>query len=182
MTDKPEPDKPEQGVPVGQEAPGPADDGPAGRRLLERARKAAPVRRPARRRIDPNEQAWSGPGHDARDPALLDASVAELVADRKWEQTLRTAGIPARWEAIVGAEIAEHCRPERLDDGELTCVAESTAWATQIRLMSAPILARLAAELGAGVVRRLKVHGPTAPDWRHGPLRVRGRGPRDTYG
>jgi len=31
-------------------------------------------------------------------------------------------------------------------------------------------------------VQRLRVHGPTAPDWRHGPLRVTGRGPRDTYG
>jgi predicted nucleic acid-binding Zn ribbon protein len=164
----------------GETAPEPADQG---RRLLDRARSAPPASRPrARRRVDPTEQVWSGPGNDARDPALLDQSVTELVESRKWEQTLRTAGIPARWDAIVGAEIAEHCRPERLENGELTCVAESTAWATQIRLMSAPILARLAAELGAGVVRRLSVHGPTAPDWRHGPLRVRGRGPRDTYG
>jgi predicted nucleic acid-binding Zn ribbon protein len=158
----------------------PAD---AGRRLLARARSAPPTNRPrTRRRVDPDDQPWSGPGSDARDPALLDQSVTELVEARKWEQTLRTAGIPARWEALVGAEIAQHCRPERLDNGELTCVAESTAWATQIRLMSAQILARLATELGAGVVRRISVHGPTAPDWRHGPLRVRGRGPRDTYG
>jgi predicted nucleic acid-binding Zn ribbon protein len=108
--------------------------------------------------------------------------VHDLVAERRWEQTLRTAGIPARWDAIVGAEIASHCRPERLDGGELTCVAESTAWATQIRLLSGQILARLAAEVGPDVVRRIRVHGPTAPDWRHGPLRVTGRGPRDTYG
>jgi predicted nucleic acid-binding Zn ribbon protein len=156
---------------------------PAGRRLLDRARKApSSSRSPARRRVVPSEQTWSGPGSDPRDPAPLDQSVAELVEDRKWEQTLRTAGIPARWDAIVGAEIAEHCRPQRLENGELTCVAESTAWATQIRLMSPAILARLASELGAGVVRRLSVHGPSAPDWRHGPLRVRGRGPRDTYG
>lgn len=174
------------GQPTDAEGP---DNSPAakptepGRRLLDRARTAPPTNRTrARRRVDPTEQTWSGPASDPRDPALLDQSVAELVEARKWEQTLRTAGIPARWEALVGAEIAEHCRPERLDNGELTCVAESTAWATQIRLMSAQILARLAAELGAGVVRRLSVHGPTAPDWRHGPLRVRGRGPRDTYG
>jgi creatinine amidohydrolase/Fe(II)-dependent formamide hydrolase-like protein len=44
------------------------------------------------------------------------------------------------------------------------------------------LLDRLAADLGPDVVRRIRVHGPTAPDWRHGPLRVTGRGPRDTYG
>jgi len=70
----------------------------------------------------------------------------------------------------------------RLEAGRLTCVAESTAWATQIRLMSRALLDRIADELGAGVVTTLHVQGPTAPDWRHGPLRVTGRGPRDTYG
>jgi predicted nucleic acid-binding Zn ribbon protein len=54
----------------------------------------------------------------------------------------------------------------------LSCVAESTAWATQIRLLSASLLDRIAAELGPGVVTTLHVQGPTAPDWRHGPLRV----------
>jgi predicted nucleic acid-binding Zn ribbon protein len=108
--------------------------------------------------------------------------VAALVGERKWEETLRTAGIPARWEQIVGPEVAAHCRPERLEAGVLTCVAESTAWATQIRLLSRTILDRLAAEVGPGVVRQLRVHGPTAPNWGHGPLRVTGRGPRDTYG
>jgi predicted nucleic acid-binding Zn ribbon protein len=153
-----------------------------GRRLLDRARKSPPRRRPARRRTDPDEQTWSGPGPDARDPAPLAASVEDLVRDRKWEDTLREAGIPARWPELVGAEIADHCRPDRLDRGELTCIAESTAWATQIRLLAPTILTRLRAELGPGVVVKLRVHGPTAPDWRHGPLRVTGRGPRDTYG
>ena len=154
-----------------------------GRRLLDRARKAAPAAPRRRRpRVDPSEQTWSGAGADVRDPAGLGDSLTALVHERKWEDSLRTAGIPARWELIVGAEIAAHCRPERLEDATLTCVAESTAWATQIRLLSRTILERLATEVGPGVVSTLKVHGPTAPDWRHGPLRVTGRGPRDTYG
>jgi len=44
------------------------------------------------------------------------------------------------------------------------------------------LLERIAAEVGPGVVTRVRVQGPTSPDWRHGPLRVTGRGPRDTYG
>lgn len=154
------------------------------RRLLDRARRTAqptPGRRRTPRRAA-QDQPWSGAGPDGRDPAPIGASVADLVRERNWDATLRAAGIEARWEEIVGAEIGAHCRPERLDNAELTCVAESTAWATQIRLLSGQLLARIAAELGPDVVRRVKVHGPTAPDWRHGPLRVTGRGPRDTYG
>jgi predicted nucleic acid-binding Zn ribbon protein len=153
-----------------------------GRRLLDRARQAPPAQPRRRRRVPPEDQRWSGAGADPRDPAPVAAALDALVTERRWQDTLRTAGIPARWEQIVGAEIAARCRPDRLDDGELTCVAESTAWATQVRLLSRTILDRLAAEVGPGVVRRLRVHGPTGPDWRHGPLRVTGRGPRDTYG
>ena len=164
--------------------PSEADQPPeAGRRLLDRARQAPPVaKRRRRRRVDPQDQPWSGAGADGRDPARLGDSLGALVSERNWEDTLKTAGIPARWSEIVGAELAAHCRPERLEGDTLTCVAESTAWATQIRMLSATILGRLAAEVGPDVVRRLHVHGPTAPDWRHGPLRVTGRGPRDTYG
>jgi predicted nucleic acid-binding Zn ribbon protein len=113
---------------------------------------------------------------------VIGDALAELVRDRDWTKTLTAAGLLPRWEQIVGAHIAAHCRPERLEAGELTCVAESTAWATQLRLMSAQVLAKIATEVGPDVVSRLRVRGPTAPDWRHGPLRVTGRGPRDTYG
>jgi predicted nucleic acid-binding Zn ribbon protein len=130
----------------------------------------------------PVEQAWSGAGPDGRDPASLGDAVDELVRARDWTRTLTAAGLLPRWEQIVGVDIAAHCRPEKLVAGELTCVAESTAWATQLRLMSRQVLARIAAEVGPDVVGRLQVRGPTAPDWRHGPLRVTGRGPRDTYG
>lgn len=165
---------PEPGTP-----PKPAD---AARKLLARARSAkpAPVRR--KRRPSPTEQPWSGAGPDGRDPAALGDAVQELVRDRDWTRTLIAAGLLPRWEQIVGPHIAGHCRPERLEAGELTCVAESTAWATQLRLMSPQLLARIAADVGPDIVSRLRVRGPTAPDWRHGPLRVTGRGPRDTYG
>lgn len=93
-----------------------------------------------------------------------------------------TAKLMGAWDVLVGPEVAAHCRPERLVDGELLLVAESTAWATQLRLLTRPLLRRIAAELGEGVVTRLQVHGPTAPSWRRGPRRVTGRGPRDTYG
>ena len=162
-------------------APGPGEPpiDPA-RGLLARARKAKPIRRSAAR--TPTEAPWSGAGPDRRDPARLGEAVADLVSERDWTRTLNAAGILPRWAQIVGPEIAAHCRPERLDAGVLSCVAESTAWATQLRLLNRQILARIAVEVGPDIVDSLKVRGPTTPDWRHGPLRVTGRGPRDTYG
>jgi predicted nucleic acid-binding Zn ribbon protein len=180
-------DHPAGGSAVPDPLPDPVADpltrpGDAARRLLARARSAkpAPVKRP--RRPSPIDQPWSGARPDSRDPARLGDAVEELVRAQDWTRTLIAAGLLPRWEQIVGPHIAAHCRPERLEAGELTCVAESTAWATQLRLMSAQVLVRIATEVGPGVVARLRVRGPTAPDWRHGPLRVTGRGPRDTYG
>ena len=153
------------------------------RRLLSRARNAPAPRRSRRaRRVDPQDQPWSGAGPDPRDPATVGDAVTDLVRDRKWDSTLKAAGVEGRWERIVGPDIAAHCRPAKLADGELVCVAESTAWATQVRLLAPQLLKRLGEELGPDVVSRIRVQGPTAPDWRHGPLRVTGRGPRDTYG
>lgn len=88
-----------------------------------------------------------------------------------------------RWAQIVGADLAAHTAPDGLADGELTVTADSTAWATQLRLLAGELVRRLNAELGDGTVRRVKVRGPVPPQRRAGEWRVRGgRGPRDTYG
>jgi predicted nucleic acid-binding Zn ribbon protein len=92
------------------------------------------------------------------------------------------AGVTERWAEVAGPEIAEHCRPDSFTDGVLALVAESTAWATQIRLLRPMLQQRLDEVVGRGMVTKIEVRGPTAPGWGKGPLRVRGRGPRDTYG
>jgi predicted nucleic acid-binding Zn ribbon protein len=108
--------------------------------------------------------------------------VSRLSLDRGWSPQLTDATVLGRWPDLVGAEVAQHCTPLQLRDGELVLQAESTAWATQLRTLQRQLLARLAGAVGPGVVRRIKVVGPSSPSWRHGPRHVRGRGPRDTYG
>lgn len=131
------------------------------------------------RKPDPTR---SGSGPDGRDPALLRDTVRRLVAERGWEETTTAAGVLANWDRLVGPEIADHCRPSSLTDGELALVAESSAWATQLRLLTRTLVRRIAEQVGEGVVTSVVVRGPAQPDWRKGPRRVRGRGPRDTYG
>lgn len=125
---------------------------------------------------------WSGAQPDERDPQPLGRLAARIVSDRGWAGRLAGGEVFGRWAALVGADVAEHTRPVQLTDGELTVQADSTAWATQLRLLQRQLLTKIAAGVGHGVVKRLKVQGPTAPSWRHGPRHVPGRGPRDTYG
>ena len=58
----------------------------------------------------------------------------------------------------------------------------STAWAKNLHLYLPMIERRIAEEVGPGVVQQVVIRGPVAPSWRKGPLSVKGRGPRDTYG
>jgi len=124
----------------------------------------------------------SGPGADERDPQPLRRTIGRLLAERGWETSVAVGAVVGRWAEIVGPQLAAHCRPDRFADGELTVVADSTAWATQVRLLASQLVRRLNEEVGHGTVRRVRVLGPEAPSWRKGPLRAPGRGPRDTYG
>jgi predicted nucleic acid-binding Zn ribbon protein len=117
------------------------------------------------------------------EPVTFGAAVSDLLSERGWQTQTAGASILSRWPELVGEQLAAHCRPIRLRNGELVIEAESTAWATQLRLLSRTLTSKLREQLGADVVRTMVVRGPSTPDWRHGSLRVSGgRGPRDTYG
>jgi predicted nucleic acid-binding Zn ribbon protein len=106
-----------------------------------------------------------------------------LISDQGWALAAATGSVFGRWPEIVGPDLAQHTRPETLADGELLVSADSTAWATQVRLLAGQLIRRLNMELGDGTVRRVKVRGPASAPRRPGEWRVRGgRGPRDTYG
>lgn len=119
---------------------------------------------------------------DSRDPVTFGSAITRLINERGWQETTTAAGVLANWNQVVGPEIADHCQPVSLVEGELILVAESTAWATQLRLLTKTLVARIRDHVGEGVVTTIVVRGPAQPDWRKGPRRVQGRGPRDTYG
>jgi predicted nucleic acid-binding Zn ribbon protein len=117
------------------------------------------------------------------DPARLSAAIDGLVTETGWELAVATGSVFGRWAQIVGPDLAAHTSPDGLVDGVLTVVADSTAWATQLRLLAAELVRKLNAELGDGSVQRVNVRGPGGSSGRPGQWRVRGgRGPRDTYG
>jgi predicted nucleic acid-binding Zn ribbon protein len=112
----------------------------------------------------------------------LRSALGGLLDDQGWRTPAAVGGVFGRWQQIVGDELAAHTRPEALSDGELLVTADSTAWATQVRLLAGTLIRRVNAELGETIVRKVKVRGP-APPPRAGSWRVRGgRGPRGDYG
>ena len=116
------------------------------------------------------------------DPQPLGTAIGGLLSDHGWKQRAAVGSVFGNWAEIVGADLAAHTRPDGFADGELTIAADSTAWATQVRLLASMLVRRLNAELGDGTVRRVKVRGPSGPRQRGG-WRVPGsRGPGDTYG
>ena len=164
------------------------DPAESARSVLARARKSArdkgfrPGMKPApnARRIGGMPPSRTSP--DDRDPALLGTQLDRLLLDRGWTADVTVGSVMGRWAEIVGRDLAAHVRPVSFEGTVLTVQADSTAWATQVRLLTSSVLGRIEAEVGAGVVTDLVVLGPTAPSWVKGRRRVQGPGPRDTYG
>ena len=162
------------------------------RRTLEEARAAARAQgkdagrgrtAPAvPRSVAGRRRSWSGPGPDVRDPQPLGRVTQDLAKQRGWSTHVAEGTVLGRWASVVGHQIADHATATALNDGVLTVAAESTAWATQLRMIQAQLLAKIAAAVGNGVVTSLKITGPAAPSWRKGARHIAGRGPRDTYG
>lgn len=129
----------------------------------------------------------SGARSDGRDPLALGSAINRLITERGWETPAAVGGVMGRWSQIVGDDLANHCVPLRYDEDPaervLTVQCDSTAWATQLRLLAPQLVARLNTDLGHGTVRMIKVLGPGGPQRKFGPLRAPGStGPGDTYG
>jgi predicted nucleic acid-binding Zn ribbon protein len=137
----------------------------------------------AKRRRRASEPSASGAHPDERDPQTIDATIGRLIAEQGWSTDVRVHGVFSRWDVLVGSEVAQHVRPEAFTDGRLRVRTDSTAWATQMKLLAPTVLRRLNEELGDGTVSYIDVAGPSGPSWKKGRRSVRGgRGPRDTYG
>jgi predicted nucleic acid-binding Zn ribbon protein len=187
---------PDPSVPEREASPdGIEDDPDAALVALNRVRQAAEARGEARRRR-PGAGTRSGSaagtagqgrrrgpaGPDTRDPRMVGDVFGRLVTERGWSSPVAVGSVLSRWDELVGADIALHCRPESFENAVVTVRCDSTAWATQLKLLSPALLQRFEQALGPGIVTTLRVAGPAAPSWRKGPRVVKGRGPRDTYG
>ncbi len=170
------------GTPPDDDGTQPPDaDDPLGlaREIADSYRGTGAPLRPRRRRTD-----GSTPRRrkSREDPTTVADALGALVRQQGWDDRLSAQRVFTDWASIVGPEVARHSTVDGYEDAVLHVTTDSTAWATQLRLLAPRLVARLNEELGDGAVLRIEVRGPQAPSWKRGPRSVKGRGPRDTYG
>lgn len=117
-----------------------------------------------------------------RSAESLGSILNKEIQSRGWGRDIAAGWVTSHWEELVGPKIAQHTRVEMIKDKKLFITCDSTAWATNLRMMQRQILQVIAEKVGPDIIAELRIYGPKAPSWRKGPLHVKGRGPRDTYG
>ncbi len=199
MTDaeaqQPEPRRAADPSGTNQQGPEPAvapgDPGALAKQAMERAKasarqrgaqKVSPTAARRRREERQNTEVSALPYGDGRDPRPMSASVEALLRRMGWTEQVQVASVTARWREVIGDSIADKCEPVSFEDGVLVLRTTSSAWATQLTLMQGQVKHLLNEEFGREVVKELRFIGPSDRTWVKGPRRVKGRGPRDTYG
>lgn len=93
----------------------------------------------------------------SRDPVPLGDSLAGVVRSLRGPQAgeqvqaAAMGGVFGRWEEAVGAAVAAHVQPLKLDGNTLTVEVDDPAWATQVKFLEATLRARLLEVAGARV-------------------------------
>lgn len=67
-----------------------------------------------------------------------------------------TAQLFVSWEQIVGPEVASKCRPSSLKGGVLKVSTESSAWAWELKYLSAEMVRRVNQSVGKPLVKEIK--------------------------
>lgn len=157
-----------------------------GERRLRRPPKGSSLNSNPRAVSRGSQQPGAGTGRsehgDLRDPKPLGDALTGLIRSRGWSAPVAVGSVVNRWEQLVGRSIAEHCTPQSFEAGVVLVGCDSTAWATNLKLMKPQLMQVFERELGKGIVTDIQIRGPQAPSWKKGRYSVRGRGPRDTYG
>lgn len=122
----------------------------------KRGADGGPAARKSKRRSQSHQR-----GGDGRDPVGLGAALSRLMTERGWEAPVAGGNVLEHWDEIAspdfaGPDFAQHVRAVAFDadSGRLDLLPDSTAWATQARLIAVKLMAR------ANDHAQLRSHGP----------------------
>lgn len=92
------------------------------------------------------------------EPIRLGDSLQQVVRELRPEGTAPArasaiGGLFGRWEEAVGAAVAAHVQPVKLDGTTLVVKVDDPAWATQLRFLEGTLRQRLAEVAGVDVAR-----------------------------
>jgi len=127
-------------------------------------------------------QPGSEPFGAGRDPRGLGSVMDALTTELGWDSELDKAELIGAWAELVGEGTAAKSQPLGIEDGVLTVRCESTAWATQLRIMRVELLTAITQRYPRAGIQSIRFNGPDVPSWKYGRRSTQWRGPRDTYG
>jgi len=87
---------------------------------------------------------------------VTDALDGVLRSLRGGATRAEVGGVFGRWDEAVGATVAAHVRPVRLEHGTLLVEVDDPAWASQVRFLADDIRRRVAEASGV-VIERIDV-------------------------
>jgi len=89
-------------------------------------------------------------------PTRVGDLIGQVLGDFGLDTVAKAHQIGARWEEIVGAQVAAHCRPLGLRGDVLELEVDSPVWSQQLQLRKPELLAALARSFGADAPRELR--------------------------
>jgi predicted nucleic acid-binding Zn ribbon protein len=87
------------------------------------------------------------------DPVPITDALDSMMRSLRGTDRKEIGGVFGRWAEAVGADLARHVRPVKLDRQVLTVEVDDPAWATQVRFLVDSIVERLDAVAGVSVAR-----------------------------
>ncbi len=93
-------------------------------------------------------------------PQPLGDIFSKFIAQRGWKEPVAVGSVLADWASIVGPQIAENAQVESFENAKLVLRTSSTAWATQLRLLTPQLMHKFDEVLGPGVITKLEILGP----------------------
>jgi predicted nucleic acid-binding Zn ribbon protein len=91
------------------------------------------------------------------DPRPVSESLDRVTRALGAPKARELATLFARWETVVGREIAQHAEPRSLRDGVLILLVDQPAWATQLRYLVPELLARISSGVSLSAVTEIQI-------------------------
>jgi predicted nucleic acid-binding Zn ribbon protein len=90
-------------------------------------------------------------------PVRIGEIIAPTIERLAGASVMTEAKLRKVWRDVVGEQVAVHATVRRLRGSVLEVGVTSDAWATELTYLSAAVIERLNAQLGAGVVSQIVV-------------------------
>ncbi len=89
-------------------------------------------------------------------PTAVGDLIGQVLGDLGLASVAKAHQIGARWQEIVGAQVAAHCRPLGLRGEVLEIEVDSPVWSQQLQLRKPELLAALERVMGGDAPRELR--------------------------